>query len=294
MKPLPKLGASNGEIAVLIPHYNDLPGLHRALASLAGEGVSVIVVDDGSIMRPQHQALRDAYPYIKKLHVINLAEHIGMAQALNVGLSYASNYEFIARLDCGDQCLPGRMQQQKAFLQSHPQHHLVGCWAEYIDDSTSARLVQRYPSEHEDILGAMYRRNVFCHSATMFRRDSALAVGGYPINVEAAEDYALFFAMAKAYHVANIPQVLVKCYTIKASLSARQARNRLLSSIRVIAKNIKPAYLMPASRSIASASMRLVMGVDNTAYFAYPANDFAGEGAMEQDAKARKRANKVV
>ena len=99
----------------------------------------------------------------------------------------------------------------------------------------------------------------------MFRRDSALALGGYPSRFHAAEDYALFFAMAKKYKVANIPEVLVECHSNSQNLPSRQVRARMLSSIRIIARNMQPGYLWSASRSIVSTSGRLALGVDGKA-----------------------------
>lgn len=85
---------TTGRVVVLIPHYNDIAGLNLALASLTGDTVAVIVVDDGSTTPPQEQALREAHPYLNSLHIIYLAENIDIAQNLNVGLSYASDYDY--------------------------------------------------------------------------------------------------------------------------------------------------------------------------------------------------------
>jgi glycosyltransferase involved in cell wall biosynthesis len=252
----------NSNVVVLIPHHNDLGGLNRSLSSLATEHVAAVVVDNASATPPRTASLRAAHPYLEGLHIIHLAENIGIAQALNVGMSYASNFAYIARLDCNDICLPGRIEQQRAFLDTHPDCHLVGCWVEAVDQGSEQRHILRFPTEQADIFAAMYKRNVFCHSATMFRRSSALALGGYPPRFRAAEDYALFFAMAKKYQVANIPEVLVQCRTTQKSQPACIVRARMLSSIRIIARNMQPGYLLCASKSIASASGRLALGID--------------------------------
>ncbi len=253
---------SNASVVVLISHRNDLEGLGCSLASLTAEGVAVVVVDNASAKPPKEKSLREAHPQLDRLHVIHLAENIGTAQALNVGMAYANNDTYIARLDCKDTCLPGRIEKQRAFLDTHPDCHLVGSWVEALDGDSQQGQVLRFPTEHAAIFAAMYRHNVFCHSATMFRRDSALALGGYPARYHAAEDYALFFAMAQKYKVANLPEVLVQCRSVRQSLPSRQVRARMLSSIRIIVRNMQPGYLLSASRSIASASGRLARGVD--------------------------------
>jgi glycosyltransferase involved in cell wall biosynthesis len=260
-----KRAAGNGNAIVLIPHHNDLGGLNRSLCSLKTERVAAVVVDNGSSTPPRKESLRSSHPYLEGLYIIHLAETIGIAQALNVGMSYASNYAYIARLDCGDICLPGRIEQQREFLDTHPECHLVGCWVEAVDDGLEQSRILRFPTEHREIFAAMYQHNVFSHSATMFRRCSALALGGFPQRFHAAEDYALFFAMAKKHQVANIPEVLVQCHGTQQRLPPRMVRARMLSSIRIIARNMQPGYLLCASKSIASASGRFALGIDGAA-----------------------------
>ena len=253
-----------GRVAVLIPHHNNIAGLNLALASLANESVAVLIVDDGSATPPQEQVLHQAHPYLKSLHIIYLAENIGIAQALNVGLSYASDYDYIARLDCGDQSLAGRIATQKAFLDSHPQCHLVGSWAEYINIESGKRYVNRYPSDHQDILAQMYRQNAFRDSATMYRRETALALGGYPTKYKLAEDYALFFAMAKKYHTANIPNVLTRCHISRNDISAHLCKTSELSSIKVIARHITPGHILCSLHGMAKLSAQLLLHPDAT------------------------------
>ena len=81
--------SGNDSVVVLIAHHNDLDGLHRSLTSLRTEGGAVVVVDNASAKPPREKALRQDHPEIDRLHVINLAENIGTAQALNVGMAYA-------------------------------------------------------------------------------------------------------------------------------------------------------------------------------------------------------------
>lgn len=253
------------ELAVLIPHFNDIKGLNTALSSLAGENATVIVVDDGSATPPQQCELAASHPHLRSLHIILLAENIGIAQALNVGLSYANEYEYIARLDCGDESLPGRLVAQKAYLDDHPQCHLVGSWAEYVDVDSGKSHVRRYPCKHQQIYAAMYRCNVFCHPATMFRRSSALALGDYPTNYPAAEDYALFFSMTRSYQVANLPEVYVRTHTCAAGISSVQVRRQIVSSIRILLRHLRPGHFLLAARGIAVAAVRLLLGTGGTA-----------------------------
>jgi glycosyltransferase involved in cell wall biosynthesis len=268
-----------GRVAVLIHHFNDIPGLELALASLDGEPAEVIIVDNGSATPPHKPALLQNHTHLTHLHIIYLAENIGTAHALNVGMSYASDCDYIARLDCNNQSQAGRITIQREFLDSHPQCHLVGSWTEHIDRDSGKRHVNRYPSDHHDILRAMYHQNVFYHSATMYRRETVLALGGYPTNYKAAEDYALFFELASKYQAANIPKVLTRSHISCNDISAHLCKIRVLSSIKVIARHITPGHILCSLHSMAKLSAQLVSHLDaakTAAYLHYPQEDIAG------------------
>jgi hypothetical protein len=134
-----------------------------------------------------------------------------------------------------------------------------------VDAESGKSHVRRYPCDHQQIFTAMYRCNVFCHPATMFRRSTALALGAYPTNYPAAEDYALFFAMASNYQVANLAEVYVRTHTCAAGISSLQGRRQIVSSMRILLRHMRPGHFLSAARGIAVAAARLLLGTSGTA-----------------------------
>ena len=105
-------------IAVLIPVYNDQEGLNRTLKSLENEveeQVDVVVVDDGSLI-PMTTYSKISIHNIK---LVRAEENIGIEATLNMGVKYIldEGYEFIARIDAGDEILHNRFSKQVSYLE---------------------------------------------------------------------------------------------------------------------------------------------------------------------------------
>src|SRR5688500_1999638 len=114
----------NIDFYLLIPFYNNLPGLLHSLKSVQydADKYTVVIVDDGS---RQPITLGDIYKEISgdiSLEIIQLPCNKGITIALNTGLEWINkqnNAQFIARLDCGDTCSSDRFYKQVAFLKQH-------------------------------------------------------------------------------------------------------------------------------------------------------------------------------
>jgi glycosyltransferase involved in cell wall biosynthesis len=226
-------------VAVLIPAYDDQAGLERSLESLTQDGADfdVIVVDDGS-----NPPLRvpDGPPF--RATLLRLAANKGITGALNAGLAHiagAGHYEYVARLDCGDISLPGRMTAQTAFLDANPGHAVVGCWTEFVDPDGRPLFAFQPPSHDKDLRRFQRYRVGFVHSTVMLRVAALEAVGRYDGRYTGAEDYDLFLRLARRYKLANVPRIYVKYEVNPRSLSRRRFRQGIVR-LRVQARHFEP------------------------------------------------------
>jgi glycosyltransferase involved in cell wall biosynthesis len=219
-------------LAVLIPAYNAAAELQRTLASLARDPApfDVVVVDDGSDVRVPGTTRAGCHRVI----VLRRPVNGGVAAALNTGLEWilARDYEFIARLDAGDVNDAARFARQSAFLDHHPDVAIVGSWTRHVDEDHRELYITRYPAAWEDILRCFHFRAAFSHPACMLRVASLRAIGAYDDRFTLAEDYELFWRLARRFPCANIPDVLVSRLESSRSLTSRRriemARLRLL------------------------------------------------------------------
>ena len=226
-------------IALLIPHYNNLSGLKRSLASVQ-ETISVdaIVVDDGSENPPQEDALQQHFE-AGKVRLLKLGTNRGIEHALNTGLQYIqeNGYAYVARLDCGDVNVKRRLEIQRQYLEAHPEVRLVGSHVEFIDETGETGFTYKVPELHQAIKKKMHVKVMFIHPSVMFRTDILNDIGYYPLDYPAAEDYAYFFSILERYQTANIPQVLVQCEWNTSGISARKRRRQLRSKFRILKKH---------------------------------------------------------
>lgn len=82
------------QIVVLIPIFNDWPSLTRLLREIDGtlqpanlQG-PVIIVDDGSTVKPPHELLNQTYAHLQKVELVNLRCNLGHQRAIAVGLAH--------------------------------------------------------------------------------------------------------------------------------------------------------------------------------------------------------------
>lgn len=104
--------------SIIIPFYNEVPLVHRAIASVKaqiGAEIEIIVVNDGStedISTLERAAEIDSR--IKLIHQPNR----GVATARNTGLKFARG-EYIAFLDADDAFLPHKINRQQELMQEY-------------------------------------------------------------------------------------------------------------------------------------------------------------------------------
>jgi len=219
--------------ALLIPYHEDHEALMRSLASVQdSETCDVIVVDDGSLVRPVDlTAARAAFRANGSVTVVRQSPNAGIDVALNTGLErvLADGYEFVARLDCGDRHVGPRLSMQEAFLDANPQVLLVGGAVKFIDLEGRQQFILRMPTDDLQIRRRMWANSAFMHPTVMFRSGVVVQVGLYPNDYPAAEDYAFFWSVMDVGEVANLPDVVLE-YEVNPEGISLSNRSRQLSS----------------------------------------------------------------
>ncbi|MEM5433785.1 glycosyltransferase [Paraburkholderia diazotrophica] len=224
---------------MLIPYYNAGDALVEAIQSIDYDPIrpDVIVVDDGSMKLRAKEALRSyAGPLTVKL--LELPNNVGIENALNVGLSeHGREYQYIARLDCGDVCINSRIARQVQLLEANPNIHLVGSWVEFINLENVTQFELRHPSRFDIIQKRMFLNPTFTHPSVMFRSSVLDTVGLYPTEFKAAEDYAYFFNIIAKHEATNIEESLVRCLIDPHGISTQKRKRQIVSRIRIILAN---------------------------------------------------------
>lgn len=144
---------------------------------------------------------------------INGPFNFGFPSALNFGINVAKG-DYIVRIDPDDICSPLRWKETNRFIRENPNIDLFSSHVGEYDERLKIRLGSRkVPISAESIRSVVKYRSPFNHPAVVFKRSSALLIGGYP-QVPTNEDYCFWASFVKlGYVVGNIDKVLVSMRT---------------------------------------------------------------------------------
>lgn len=209
--------AGSGLSVLMSVYRNDDPGfLREALESLERQTApadEIVIVVDGPVSAKLDAVLDGFAASYSGGQVIlhRVAENQGLAAAMNTGLRLTTR-PLVARMDSDDYCDPRRFERQIDFLAKHPD---VGCvaavQAEFETDPALIVSEKRVPATHEEIVKALWFRNVISHPSVVFRRDLLAAAGGYRTDVGLLEDYELHFRLIEqGVRYAGIQEPLIR------------------------------------------------------------------------------------
>lgn len=190
------------------PHYFDL-----SLESLYGQGAAVgeiVLVQDGPITEELNEVLDKWVKHFdEKLKVVELKANVGLSKALNHGLNHCQ-FDWVARMDTDDICLPERFVVQAEFIKQNPNVDIFGSYAITIDETGAEKNLLKVPLDPERIRKLVWSCPMI-HPTVCYRRDKILAIGAYdPAAGPRQDDYEMWFRCVMAgYRFANIPQALL-------------------------------------------------------------------------------------
>ena len=198
-------------VSVIIPAFNAEAYIPLTLASVAQQThseIEIIVVDDGStdntIALIKAAAAKD--PRIVLLE----SRHRGVSHARNLGIARARG-TYIAPIDADDLWTRDKLAKQLAVLKSAPARTgVVYCWAAGIDDSEHVVIpVWNASVASGDVLCNIIESGILsCGSTPLVRKDLAIAIGGYDENLDLAEDWKFYTALAGICSFEVIPECL--------------------------------------------------------------------------------------
>jgi glycosyltransferase involved in cell wall biosynthesis len=185
-------------ISVVIPARDAAGTLGRTIASVLSQTLAppaVLVVDDGST----DDTAAVAGSVQADVRVL-AGEGRGVAAARNLGMRTATT-DYVALLDADDCWQPWLLEEAAAAIAASPDAVAVFLAAAVEDDS--GRPIGAHPLPDGDIVYAdlVTGRVVPTTSASVVRRESALALGGFAEDLECAagvEDLDLWFRLAAA------------------------------------------------------------------------------------------------
>lgn len=221
-------GCSEGPaISVLMCARNAQAFVSQAIAGILAQTFAdfeLLVVDDASTDTTSRLIQGFSDPRIK---VLRNKENVGIAASRNIGLA-ASRAPIVAIADADDVSSPSRLEEQKDFLDCHPEVGLLGCYADVIDADGAALGVIKTPLEDGEIRTEMKTRAALVHPTVAMRRALLVDAGGYRAKFVAGSDYDMLLRVSEKTRMATVPAQLCRYRLSPSSISVqrREAQRR--------------------------------------------------------------------
>jgi len=220
-------------VTVLIGAYENERTVARAIASILGQTekrLELIVIDDGS-SDGSAAAAQEAIGSDPRGRVMRLERNLGIAPSLNAGLQAAAA-PIVAIQDADDYSAPERLERQLGVLVADPGIAIVGCRMREIDPN-GAVLRPRTTFAAGEVGPVLMNFNPIPNSSAAFRRDVAMALGGYDSRYRYATEYDLWLRIAEQYRVVTLDEELCTRVMGRANVAARAERAQLAEGIQI-------------------------------------------------------------
>ncbi len=225
----------SAKVAVVLCACNAERYIKEAVDSVLSQSFKdfeFIIVENGSTDR--------TWEIIKSFRDSRIKAFQTPIKQLSFNLNFAmlqTEAEYIARMDADDIARPQRLAMQAAFLDSHPDIHVVGSAFELFGRNINKRKIILMPQSNSQIRKKLPFRFCFCHPTVMFRRSTIVAVGGYQ-GSSSCQDVDLWLRLSRNKNIkfANLQDVLLdyrihpdqakgsrECFIINSSQLFREA-----------------------------------------------------------------------
>lgn len=211
-------------VSVVIPAYNAEAFIARALDSVRAQtylGYEVIVVDDGSSDNTHAAAER----WFERHGIPGRAirqENKKIAGARNTGMR-AARGRFIALLDHDDLWYPEKLTTVMNEFSLHPDADLI-CHNENITrEGKILRVTRNGPDSPHMYEKLLFGGNALSPSASVFKKEKAMAIGGFRENPEfnTVEDYDFWMRLSRIGEFHFVNRVLGEYQMVERAASRR-------------------------------------------------------------------------
>lgn len=212
------------KVSVVIPAWNAEAFIEKTLESIEKQTYKnheIIVVDDGSGDGTEKK-VRNFLAERSLNGICIRQENKKIAGARNTGMRAAQG-EFIALLDHDDLWYPSKLEKVMAEFDRHPEADLIGHHINMTKDGKLVATMRKGPASPRMYERLLLVGNALAPSATVFRKDKALAIGGFRENPEfnTVEDYDFWMRLSRVGKFHFIDEVLAEYPIVARSASSR-------------------------------------------------------------------------
>jgi len=198
------------KISVIIPTHNRETTIERALQSVLNQTFQaheIIVVDDASTDETSEILSR----YDSQIKIIRNERNRGVSYSRNAGIQIADG-DWMAFLDSDDEWAPGKLEQQQAFHEAHPDLLISQCDEIWIRNGVRVNPMSKHAKRGGWIFEACVPLCIVSPSAVIIHQRIFEDIGVFDTNFPACEDYDLWLRISPHYEIGLLEDRLVTRY----------------------------------------------------------------------------------
>ncbi len=247
-------------VTALMPVHRGIDPRHLSLAieSVFAQTTTpdeFVIVEDGPLTEQQAAVLDSVEQQNAQVRRVRLTTNQGAGVANQAGLVVALG-TWIMKVDADDINVPHRLSTQLTECKRRSLDVCGAAMLEFDRDPDHPIRIRRSPESSHEIGRRVRFNNPMNHPTTLYRRELALGVGGYP-TMRYMQDYDLFARMvASGAKMANLPEPLVH---FRSGRSMRR-RRRGLEILRLeweLQRRLRSYGLVGWARTIRNLGVRV-------------------------------------
>lgn len=240
------------KFSVIMSIYkSDVPELVRvALDSLLQQTLlpnEIVIVGDGPVpaeleeevqrlqfkVQSLPQPLPEGKGVFPEVVYIPQEKNGGLGEAMRIAAE-AAKYDYLARMDSDDICLPDRFEKQMKCFEEDPELSLVGGMITEFDGNPENIIAKRIlPLEDAEIKRMMRGRCAVNHVTVIFKKADLMKSGNYQPFWKQEDHYLWARMMEHGCKFRNIPDVVVNVRSGKDQIARRGGLRFYKSVVRV-------------------------------------------------------------
>ncbi len=223
-------------VSVIMPVYNTKEEeLRTAVESILNQTYAdfeFIILNDASTNNAEDVIFSYAD---RRIRYLKNKTNLKLIESSNILLK-ETRYEYIARLDSDDYCVPERLEKQVKYLDEYPEIGVLGTFYEQIPADKFLPM----PHMPDDVtLFTRYCGNCICHSSTMMRKT---IIEKHNIRYDKkylhAEDVKFWSDMSRYCKLALIPEILTYYRKSPDGISSQNSQYQSKMVMAIVFDNI--------------------------------------------------------
>jgi len=221
-------------LTIITPVYNGEKYISETIESIISAKIQVVyeylVINDGST--DSTSLILDRYKDKIKIHA---QQNLGESAAVNNGLKH-SRADFVLVVNADDPLLTGDLINKGIeILVADPS--IVAIYPDWkiISDNMETKKIKILPEYTDEIM--IGRCRCLPGPGTLFRKDTALKIGGRSVNWKFVSDYDFWLRMSRQGIIVRLPGVLAQWRESLSSTSfSQRGKSMAIERIKVIEK----------------------------------------------------------